>query len=258
MDRGDPATRQRMRTYSAYFSRARADEIADYEARTRELTVAQSAVAGETEKLAHLEADRQRDAAALEAARYARSRALAQLQARIASRSVELNDLKSNAAALEELLKRLRAALAEPGGDDYAAVQGHHPFADLKGKLPWPVHGPVVARFGEPRAGGLTWNGLLLDTRRGAEIRAPAPGRVAYADWLPGLGLLVILDHGGSWMTLYGYNGRLLRKVGDRVRAGDVLAESVSDNEAGKPQLYFEIREAARAVDPRSFLKAKP
>jgi len=205
-----------------------------------------------------LEAERQRDADALETARRTRARALGQLQARIDSRSVELKELKTNAAALEELLKRLRAALAEPGGEDYAAVQGHHPFAELRGKLPWPVHGALFARFGENRAGGLTWNGLLFDTHRGAEVRAPAPGRVAYADWLPGLGLLVILDHGGGWMTLYGYNGRLLRTVGDRVRAGDVLAESLTASDAGKPQLYFEIREAGRAIDPRSFLKGKP
>ena len=258
MDPGDPAFSQRMLAYGGAFSRARSADIAELEVRTRELSSAQSALAAETDRLASLEADRQRDAAALEAAQRARARALGQLQARIDSRSVELKELKNNAAALEELLKRLQAALAEPGGDDYAAVQGHHPFAELRGKLPWPVHGTLSARFGENRVGGLTWNGLLLDTHRSAEVRAPAPGRVAYADWLPGLGLLVILDHGSGWMTLYGYNGRLLRKVGDRVRAGDVLAESLADTDAGKPQLYFEIREAGRAIDPRSFLKGKP
>lgn len=258
VDPGDPAFGQRMLAYSSDFSRARTADIAELEARTRELSTAQTALAAETDKLAGLEAERQRDADALETARRTRARALGQLQARIDSRSVELKELKTNAAALEELLKRLRAALAEPGGEDYAAVQGHHPFAELRGKLPWPVHGALFARFGENRAGGLTWNGLLFDTHRGAEVRAPAPGRVAYADWLPGLGLLVILDHGGGWMTLYGYNGRLLRTVGDRVRAGDVLAESLTASDAGKPQLYFEIREAGRAIDPRSFLKGKP
>jgi len=116
----------------------------------------------------------------------------------------------------------------------------------------------VAARYGESRAGGLNWNGLLLDTRRAAEVRAPYYGRVAYADWLPGLGLLLVLDHGGGWMTLYGYNGRLLRKLGDRVKPGEVIAESPSDADGIKPQLYFEVREAARAIDPRTFLKGHP
>jgi septal ring factor EnvC (AmiA/AmiB activator) len=191
----------------------------------------------------------------LESARRDRARALAQLQSRITSHGIELKELKSNASALEDLVKRLQTALAEPGGEEFGAVGGHHPFADLRGKLPWPVHGAVAARFGDARAGGLVWNGILLDTHRGAEVRAVAAGRVAYADWLPGLGLLLILDHGGGWMTLYGYNGRLLRNVGDRLRPGDVLAESQTAADAGKPQLYFEIREAARAVDPARFLK---
>ena len=98
----------------------------------------------------------------------------------------------------------------------------------------------------------------MLNTRRAAEVRAPYFGRIAYADWLPGLGLLLVIDHGSGWMTLYGYNGRLLRSVGDRVKPGDVIAETPADPETGKPQLYFEIRESARAVDPRPFMKGAP
>ncbi len=259
LDSGEPARIARLLAYYGYLGRARTAEIVGFEQRAVELQTAESAVSAETQKLAGLETDRKREATELVAARRDRARVMAKLQSRIASRSVELQELKSNAAALEDLLKRLRVALAEPGGDDFGALgQGRRPFPELHGKLPWPARGVLAAHYGEPRVGGLTWNGLLLDTHRGGEVRAPYYGRVAYADWLPGLGLLLILDHGGGWMSLYGYNGRLLKKVGERVKPGEAIAESVSDAEAGKPQLYFEIRETARAINPRTFLKGAP
>ena len=259
MDSGDPARLPRMLTYYGYVGRARTAQMLELNERARALEASESAVGDENARLAELEAARRRDAAALDQARRDRAQALARLQSRITSRSGELKELKSNAAALEDLLKRLRAALAQPGGDDFGALgQGRRPFTELKGKLPWPARGTLTARYGESRAGGLNWNGILLDTRRSGEVRAPYYGRVAYADWLPGLGLLLVLDHGGGWMTLYGYNGRLLRKVGDRVKPGDVIAESSADVDASKPQLYFEVREAARAIDPRTFLKGNP
>jgi hypothetical protein len=256
---GDPAQIPRMLAYYGYVGRAQTAQITALEERARALAAAESSVGTENAKLADLEAARRREAAALEKARRDRARALGQLQARIASRSGELKDLKSNAAALDDLLKRLRAALGEPGGDDFGALgQGRRPFNELRGKLPWPARGVISARYGESRAGGMNWNGILLDTRRAAEVHAPYYGRVAYSDWLPGLGLLLVIDHGGGWMSLYGYNGRLLRKVGDRVKPGEVIAESLAETENGKPQLYFEIRETARAVDPRAFLKGNP
>ena len=259
IDSGDPARLPRMLTYYGYVGRARTAQMLELDERARTLEAAESAVGDENARLGELETARRRDAAALDQARRDRAQALARLQSRITSRSGELKELKSNAAALEDLLKRLRAALAQPGGDDFGALgQGRRPFTELKGKLPWPARGTLTARYGESRAGGLNWNGILLDTHRSGEVRAPYYGRVAYADWLPGLGLLLVLDHGGGWMTLYGYNGRLLRKVGDRVKPGEVIAESPADGDASKPQLYFEVREAARAIDPRTFLKGNP
>jgi septal ring factor EnvC (AmiA/AmiB activator) len=129
----------------------------------------------------------------------------------------------------------------------------------VRGKLAWPARGTLAASFGEARAGGLRWNGLLMDTRPGGEVRAPYFGRVIYADWLPGLGLLTILDHGGGFISLYGYNDRLTRAVGDRVKPGDVLATSAPASEgAGRAQLYVEIRQAGHPLDPRPWLKGRP
>lgn len=252
------ADAQRMRAYATAVGRARSADLLALVARTKDLSALQTRVAVTTDRLADDATEREREAHALEQARQARARALTDLQARISNRSVQLKELKNNAAALEDLLKRLQAALAESAGDAGAGAAGRGAFGDLRGKLPWPVKGSVSARFGSPRVGGLTWNGLLIETRRGAEIHAPAAGRVVYSDWLPGLGLLVVLDHGGRWMTLYGYNGRLSRAVGDRVNAGDTIAVSAGVGDPGVPQLYFEVREATRAVDPGRFLRGVP
>jgi septal ring factor EnvC (AmiA/AmiB activator) len=113
----------------------------------------------------------------------------------------------------------------------------------------------VLARFGQPRAGGpLKWQGMVIGANRGTQVRAPYYGRVVYADWLPGLGLLLVLDHGGGYMSLYGNNEQLYRRVGDRVSPGDVLAAVGDAAGVGKPGLYFEIRRGRTPVDPATWL----
>ena len=253
----DPATLGRMMSYYSYLGRARAARIAAIKDDAARLEAIDEGLATETARLASLEQDRQREAASFESARSARQRALGELQARIQKGSGELKDLKANAASLEDLLAKLRAALEDFDGEDLLPKNGERrPFAAVRGRLPWPAHGKLLSTFGEPRAGGLKWNGLLLGTRAGAEVRAPYFGRVVYADWLPGLGLLLILDHGGGYLSLYGYNDRLYKSVGDKVRPGEVLA--ASPGEAGHPELYFEIREGARPLDPRPWLHGGP
>lgn len=258
LNAGDPATLGRMLAYYSYLGRARADRIRSIDERAARLEALDEALAGENTRLGALEDERRREAAAYDAARAERQRALGELQARIAGRSAELKDLKANAASLEDLLARLRAALEDFDSAEFVAPGGgQRPFPDVHGRLPWPAHGKLVAQFGEPRAAGLKWQGLLLETRRAGDIRAPYFGRVVYADWLPGLGLLVILDHGSGYLSLYGYNEKLYRAVGDRVRPGEVIAASFGDG-AARPELYFEIRHGARPLDPRPWLKGAP
>jgi septal ring factor EnvC (AmiA/AmiB activator) len=259
LNTADPAKLGRMLAYYGYFGRARTARIEAIRRRAAELETVDEALAAETARLAAFEQERARETQALDGARSQRQRALGALQARIAGHSGELKDLKANAASLEDLLARLRAALEESAADGPGPGSARRPFNDLRGKLAWPAHGTVAASFGDARAGGLRWNGLLLDTHAGGEVKAPYFGRVVYADWLPGLGLLLILDHGGGFLSLYGYNERLARQVGDRVKPGDVLAESyVAGEGAGRPQLYIEIRQGARPLDPRGWLKGNP
>jgi septal ring factor EnvC (AmiA/AmiB activator) len=129
----------------------------------------------------------------------------------------------------------------------------------MRGKLPWPVQGRVTTRYQEQNANstsGVRWNGELIEAAPGAKVRAPFFGRVVYADWLQGLGLLLIIGHSGGYMTLYGHAEVLYKSVGDWVAPGDVIA-ALSDTGAA-PQLYFEIREGRKTVDPKVWLQTNP
>ena len=125
--------------------------------------------------------------------------------------------------------------------------------------MTWPIAGALIHDFGQPRAGGdIKWNGVVLAARRGQEVRSIYHGRVAFADWLAGMGLLVIVDHGEGFMTLYGYNETILKNPGDWVAPGDVIAtvgESGGQSEAG---LYFELRRGTEPLNPRRWITRRP
>jgi septal ring factor EnvC (AmiA/AmiB activator) len=248
----DPAALGRMLVYYSYFGQARAGRIAAIEATVTRIEALAADEAAERERLAVLESERARELAALESARADREEALAGLNATIRSREDSIARLKQEAATLEKLIEDLRRALRE------APAPEGRPFARVRGQLPWPVAGRIVARFGESRGGGLKWNGVLIATERGAEVRAPYAGRVVYADWLPGLGLLLIMDHGGGYMTLYGHNEQLYKQVGDPVAAGDVIAAVGDSGGQSRPELYLEVRKGTAAEDPRRWFRGAP
>lgn len=125
----------------------------------------------------------------------------------------------------------------------------------MRGKLAWPASGRLVARFGQQRAGTVKWEGMLISAPRGTPVRAVHRGRVVYADWLAGLGLLLIIDHGGGYLSLYGHNEQLFRAVGDQVNAGDTIAGIGDTGGRAQPELYFEIRQSARPLDPAPWFK---
>ena len=115
----------------------------------------------------------------------------------------------------------------------------------------WPVSGRVVTHFGDTRVGGIKWDGLRIATERSSPVRAVSDGRVIYADWLAGLGLLAIVDHGSGYLSLYGHNERLLKAAGDQVAAGEPIAAAGDSGGEDSPELYFEIRRAGKPIDPR-------
>ena len=178
---------------------------------------------------------------------------LAALTAESKARAAALERMQREQAALENLLRELRRAAAA----QQFPVDGKSPFASLRGKLGWPAAGRVTARFGERRAGALKWDGVVIEADRGTPVRAVHRGRVVYADWLAGLGLLMIIDHGGGFLSLYGHNEQLFRAVGDVVAPGDTVASMGDSGGRPSPGLYFEIRQAAKPVDPTPWFRTR-
>ena len=126
--------------------------------------------------------------------------------------------------------------------------------AELRGSLPLPVTGRVRHAFGHARTEGLHWQGWLINAPRGSEVRSVAYGRVAFSDWLRGYGLLLIIDHGHGFMSLYGHNESLLHDVGDWVEANTPIS-TVGSSPGSGDGLYFEFRKDGKAVDPASWLQ---
>jgi murein hydrolase activator len=250
LNQKDPARAGRMFAYYSYFGRARAEQIGRIHATLAQLGQLDAELAVEDERLAALEAERTSELEKLDEARAKRGKVLAGLKAESRERAQSLERMKREQGALEKLLRELKRAIQKFPPDTNTA------FGRLRGKLAWPVEGKLVARFGENRAGGLKWDGVVVAAERGAPVRAIYQGRVVYADWLPGLGLLTIVDHGDGYLSLYGHNDRLYKEVGDRVSSGEPVAAAGDSGGRPRPELYFEIRKGGKPVDPRPWFKS--
>jgi len=240
--------------YYGYFNRARLDAIE----RARTL-VTQLARVTEQTRAAERRLEGSRDELAtqrgeLEQARARRRKLLAELKARIAERGDELDRLQARRQRLGELLKELESVV----GDLPAAPLEEQPFDTRTGALPWPAQGALRARFGAARAEGrMQWRGLVIDAPVGSPVEAVYYGRVVFADWLEGFGQLLIVDHLDGYLSLYGYNQRLLRSTGDWVKPGETIARVGASGGQDSPGLYFEIRNGGQPVNPLDWLAAR-
>lgn len=128
-------------------------------------------------------------------------------------------------------------------------------FKQAKGKMPLPLSGSVLARFGSTREADIKWDGLLLGASNGSTVRAIHGGRVVFANWMKNLGMLLIIDHGGGYMSLYGYNQSLLKSVNDKVSAGEAIATVGTSGGQSQPSLYFAIRQNGQPVNPQTWCR---
>ena len=266
LNQEDPSKFGRMLAYYGYFGRARAVRIRGIQDQVQHLVLVREKIVTEKTRLETLEQQRERRVADLKSAQDQRAQAVRSIDQQIKARGGELKRLQSQAQSLERLIDELRKAIersqqAQPArkGGSTGTVARQAPFEPLRGKLPWPVQdGTLIARFGQPRAGGsMRWQGMLIGTERGARVRAPYAGRVVYGDWLPGMGLMLVIDHGGGYMSLYGHNEELFRKVGETVAAGDVIGSVGDSGGHSQPALYFEVRRGKTPVDPQTWLTRK-
>jgi len=251
----NPAEAGRMVKYYEYFARLRAARIEEIDFRETRVAELQADLERTEANLTSLREEASREVAGLVRAREERSGAMQALSVEVQSGNEQLARLKQEEQAVESLVADVERVLKD------FPVDSSQSFQQLRGRLPWPVSGKMTVRYQETRDHGapssVRLNGVMIETARGAKVRAPCAGRVVYADWLQGMGLLMIIAHSGNFLTLYGHTEVLYKSVGESVAPGDVIG-AVSDAGGTLPQLYFEIREGRKAVDPKTWLKSAP
>ena len=258
----DPEQAARHLQYYGYIQRARADLIAGLRRKGDELAALEKDALARRDEIAQNEAAQAKEARALERERAARAATVKRLAGEISRNRREIGQLRRDEARLARLVEEIARALAErpkepasPGGEAVDRVAdaslAARPFASLKGALRLPVRGRLMNHYGERREEtGSAWKGLFIRAVTGETVHAVADGRVVYADWLRGFGNLLILDHGGGFMSLYAYNEGLLRRVGEKVRAGDPVANVGASGASPDSGLYFELRRDGKPFDP--------
>ena len=251
LNQEDPHTVARAMAYYQYFFRARNDLVGQYRETLEDLRVLEERIAGTLDQLAAQQAELEQQQAQLETAQAARKETVASLSTSIESKAEKLKQLEQDRKELEKLLEAIARAVA-----DLEVPEHYQPFKAARGKMPWPLAAKRVNNFGRPRnEGKMRWQGVTIPAREGSKVNAIHHGRVVYADWLRGSGLLLIIDHGDGYMSLYAHNQSLLREVGEWVKAGTPI--STVGNSGGQEQaaLYFEIRHQGKPVNPASWCR---
>jgi len=263
-NRQDPNEIARQMHYLSYISRARAEVIAALRRDLSDLDQLAAETQAKSQELAQLQADEASQKTQIEQERRAHAAVLKKVSDQIGRQRKEISHLKRNEERLAKLVDRLARELARPPArerrprneqlpEPVPASAG--PFQELKGRLRLPVIGELANRYGSPRAdSGLSWKGLFIAAKQGQEVRAIAGGRVVFADWLRGFGNLMILDHGGGYLSLYGNNESLYRQVGDLVKMGDPVAAVGATGGNPETGLYFELRFQGKPLDPLTWV----
>lgn len=251
LNQQDPAIVSRVLVYYDYFNKARTERLQDIRALLDRIQKIETEVVQEEQRLQELQAKELEQQAQLDQVRQARRGVITSLASQIRDKGKELEGLQKDERQLHSLMERLREEqLATP-----VEPVDHRPFRALKGRMPWPAKGALTARFGMEKRGGILWDGVLISAPEGREVTAVHHGRVAFADWLRGFGLLLIIDHGDGYMSLYGHNQSLFKEAGDWVEQGEPVA--LVGNSGGRLDagVYFGIRHKGRPVNPKHWCK---
>lgn len=265
----DPETVSRSMVYYDYFNRARAEQIDAYIELLGKLDTLQPEIEKKAEDLRVAKLDLDKERRQLLEAQAERTRTLASLNSNIQSKDEQLKQRARDRDALDQVLRKIerdararetkerttkeRESLAE---SQLQPVQSGRPFRELRGQLPWPVAGKPDNRFGGSRYGSeMRWQGISIRAREGDSVQAIHNGKVVFADWLRGSGLLIIVDHGDGYISLYAHNQTLLKAAGDAVKAGDAIATVGSSGGEDHAGLYFEIRHKGVPADPAAWCR---
>ena len=264
LNREDPNRIARELHYLTYLARARADLIGNLRTNLGHISDLTRETQQESTELAAINAAQQAQRKRLEAEKAARKAVLVKVSRQIDKQRREISTLKRDETRLAKLIEQLSRMLAraKPPGlrnerlPDGVPATGD--FGQLKGRLSLPVRGELKNRFGGPREGtGVLWKGLFIASPAGQDVKAIAPGRVVFADWLRGFGNLLIIDHGNGYMSLYGNNESLFKQVGDPARGGETIAAVGNSGGNMDSGLYFEIRHQGVAFDPLGWVSLR-
>ena len=254
LNQEDISKSARMLHYHRIFTQAQLDSIASFQETLDEVQTVNQQLESNVTDLETEQLTLSNSLQSLNDSKIERERALNQLRADIASRSSQLEQLEIDQVQLQELVKQIDRAV-----DDIPEAMQRSPFDLRLGKLPMPVTGKITDRFGSRYGeGDLTRQGITIAVSEGTPVQAIHPGRVVFSDWLRGAGLLVIVDHGQGYMSLYGANQALSKQAGNWVDTGDIVSTSGMTNELtgnqqnrqASPGMYFEIRHHGEAQNP--------
>lgn len=287
LNQQNPEKFSRTLTYYDYLSEARMEQLATFNETLRQLANVEMDIANQQNQLLEQKSALDGRREQLASVRKERQLALAKLNKEFSARDQKLKAREQEQANLARVLKTIEETLARQARKAEAARQQAllaereqprsgtkannsgplvsagasfgGPFAKARGQLPWPVNGRLVARYGTPRGGDARtkWDGVLIGAAAGSQVHAVHGGRVVFADWLRGAGLLVILDHGNGYLSLYGHNQSLLKDAGDVVKAGEAIATVGTSGGQDIPALYFAIRQQGRPIDPAQWCRAQ-
>ncbi|MGR5342169.1 murein hydrolase activator EnvC family protein [Vibrio astriarenae] len=242
---GTDAEEDRISQYFQHIAKARAAAIKELEATYQELNQLKQQLSAEKNQLATLLEQQKEQRQSLANSQKQRKGTIGKIQNSISSDKVYLAELQRNET-------RLQAEIAKAAKRASVPMDG---LAKQKGKLPWPVKGKVLHRYGSKQAGQIDWKGVVIDAEYGQKVNAVYPGTIVFADYLRGYGLVVLLDHGKGDMTLYGFNQTLLKKEGDKVTAGEAIALAGDTGGQSQASVYFELRRNSKTYNPSSWLK---
>jgi septal ring factor EnvC (AmiA/AmiB activator) len=247
-----PDTLARAMAYYEYFYDARQAHIERYLAIITEINTLEPQISSAAQQLEQTRVTLAQQETELVAGKQQRQLDLKQIDAGIRGKDAQLQQMAQDSAELERLLEVIEQAIAEM---EVPQPQDDRPFAELKGDMPWPVAGKAGNRYGGKRGtSSMRWQGLMIRAEEGSNVNAVHQGRVVFADWFRGSGLLLIIDHGNGYMSLYAHNQALLRDVGEWVSAGAPVAKVGNSGGQRDAALYFEIRQNGKPVNPGSWL----
>lgn len=258
LNQENPARLGRMLAYYDYLNHARQDAMNKARKVLAALITTHQQAKDEKRRLQVTLKEQSARQKALKDAEQKRRLALGNLDRLIGDKRDRLKNLRANEKRLRELLSTVGHAVVN---DSSLNALSQKPFNRLRGRLPWPTEGRIAAHFNAPRSGSggaLRWQGVLIDAPAGQSVRAIDAGRVVFADWLRGYGLLLIIDHGHGYMSLYGHNQAIYRRVGTWVRPGEVIASIGDSGGQTVNGLYFAIRHDGTPLNPARWCRGKP